>query len=128
MVKDFKSWLKLKSNLDSGINRPGYKSREIWWIHIGLNIGFEENGKGVGYLRPVLILTVFSKELFWGIPLTSKHKIGKYYLPIQFGNNRQSTLLLTHLRSYDSKRLVRKLGELDKSTFELTKRKIIDLI
>lgn len=113
--KDFKGWSKLKVALDDKtFGRPGYKVREIWWMHTGLNVGFEENGKGNTFVRPVLVLAAFSRELFWGIPLTSNHKTGTYYFTFEYSNYK-STAILSQLRAYDSKRLVRKFGEMNKT-------------
>jgi len=33
----------------------GYKKRETWICNIGENIGFEEDGKGNEFTRPVII-------------------------------------------------------------------------
>ena len=35
------------------------------------NIGFEQSGKGDEFLRPVLILKRLTKEMFFGIPLST---------------------------------------------------------
>jgi mRNA interferase MazF len=51
---------------------PLFKERDIWWVSIGVNVGFEEDGKHEKFLRPVLILKKFNKELFLGIPNSDK--------------------------------------------------------
>lgn len=64
-MKDFGGWIKLKEQINEGGNRPpSYKERQIWWMSVGVNIGFEEDGKGTQYSRPVLIVKGFNKELF----------------------------------------------------------------
>lgn len=39
----------------------------------------ETDGKHHSFERPVVVIYKFNKEMFWGIPLTSKEHIGKYY-------------------------------------------------
>src|SRR3546814_21090479 len=77
---------------------------EIWWVHIGKNIGVEENGKGVGYSRPVLVVRRFSDELFWGVALTTKRKSNTYYYPTQV-HGRKGAVIIRQLRAYVAKRL-----------------------
>ena len=39
---------------------------------MGVNIGFEQDGTGSNFDRPVLILKGFNKESFFGVALTGK--------------------------------------------------------
>jgi len=50
---------------------PQIKQREIYWANIGENIGFEQNGKGDNFMRPLLIFKKFSNNIFFGIPLST---------------------------------------------------------
>lgn len=110
-------WMGLKASINDSDNRPnGYKNREIWWMNIGLNVGFEKDGKGDLYTRPVLVLRVFNRQLFWGVPLSSQHKDGKYYYTFEYGKYK-STALLSQMRAFDSKRLLRKFGEIDQEDY-----------
>ena len=62
MYKDYKIWTPIKREINNSNLRPfGCKEREIWICNLGENIGFEEDGKGKDYTRPVLILKVFNK-------------------------------------------------------------------
>ena len=38
--------------------------------HLGANVGFEQDGIGEDFLRPVLILRKFNVYMFWALPLT----------------------------------------------------------
>ena len=49
-------------------------------MNIGKNIGYEQNGKGDEFLRPVVVLRKFSNRYFLGVPLSSKEKGGNYFL------------------------------------------------
>ena len=116
MHKDFDEWNNLKKELDTTHKLPTFREREIWWCSIGLNIGHEENGKSQLFSRPVLILKKFNNHLFLGIPLTTKIKDNKYYLPIIFKEQIQC-LLLSQLRILESKRLTRMKGKLTDDQF-----------
>lgn len=94
-----------------------FHEQEIWWCSIGLNVGREEDGKNELFHRPVIILLKFSSELFWALPVSSKHKQGKYYLSFTFFKRKQ-TALLSQLRVLSSKRLIRCIGKLSDPQYE----------
>ena len=77
--KAFDSWNKVKKLTDSQ-KRPLVKIGEVYWCRVGENVGFEENGKGECFRRPVLVLAKFSREVVFGVPLTSKAKQGSWYV------------------------------------------------
>ncbi|MBP7992105.1 MAG: type II toxin-antitoxin system PemK/MazF family toxin [Candidatus Magasanikbacteria bacterium] len=112
--KDFLSWHLEKSKIENSTFRPLFKERQIWWCSIGLNVGVEEDGKGLDFLRPVLIIKKFNQLMFWGIPISSKNKIGPYYYHFQFG---QDTALLSQLRVYDSRRLYKMMRIVEVADF-----------
>lgn len=55
-MKHFDKWNKLKKTIHQ--NRPEFfvNEREVRYAHLGINVGFEEDGKGGDFKRPVLIL------------------------------------------------------------------------
>ena len=53
--KDFDLWNTQKKITDNSENKKTFHEREIWFIKIGENIGFEQNGKGKDFLRPVIV-------------------------------------------------------------------------
>ena len=54
--KDFDGWIVKKKEYHYRDSLPPkFKERDIWWVSIGVNIGYEEDGKHEKYLRPVLI-------------------------------------------------------------------------
>lgn len=62
IIKKFEMWFPIKSKLDSTDHRPPYfKEGEIWWSHIGENIGIETNGKSDAFTRPVLIFKKYDQ-------------------------------------------------------------------
>ncbi len=104
-----------------------FKEREIWWCSIGLNIGFEENGKGELFNRPVLILKKYGRRVFVGIPISNTKKEGRFYYKLKF-NDQENSLLLTHHKLFDSLRLTQKIGTLDLINFENIRKAVKDLL
>lgn len=126
-IKDYKNWHKLKSLIDSVGLEKYFHEQEIWWCSIGANIGYEVDGKNTKFERPVLVFRKFNKGMFWGIPLTSKIKKGKFYLTFDF-KDRKSTIILSQLRILSSKRLIRKMGSLNDEIFKVVEGMILKLI
>lgn len=69
MKKDFKKWHDKKSQVNEIEVRPFFHEREIWYCTIGANVGFEQDGSGEDFLRPVIVFRKFNSEIFWAIPL-----------------------------------------------------------
>lgn len=116
MEKDFQKWHALKSKIDAEHKSPLFREQEIWWCSLGANVGFEEDGKNELFERPVLILRKFNKELFLGLPMTSKKKEGKYYYPVHLHDIERSAIL-SQIRVLSGKRLIRRLGKLSDKQF-----------
>ena len=56
-IKDFISWLSIKTKIDGLKHSPPlFNEGEIWWCSIGENVGMEISGKGSYFRRPVLII------------------------------------------------------------------------
>lgn len=106
MYDTFSEWHDEKSNIHIKKRRVYFYEREVWWCSIGLNVGDEQNGKGRNFSRPMVILKKFNNNIFWGVPLTSKIKTGKFYTPVDLGDGVQRTALLSQLKLIDGKRLL----------------------
>ena len=104
MNKDFKEWHNQKSDLHENKVRAFFHEREVWFASVGMNIGFEQDGRGDTFLRPVIVLKKFNNEVLWCIPLTRNQKIGKYYYLFSLGSE-VSTAILFQIRLIDCKRL-----------------------
>jgi mRNA interferase MazF len=118
MDKDFDAWNIEKKRIHDRLNPPFYHEREIWWCALGVNVGFEQDGTGANYDRPVLVIRGFNARVFFGVALTGKEKRGRYYAPIGEVEGRAASVVLSQARLLDSKRLVRKMATLDEGTFE----------
>lgn len=117
MTKDFENWHRVKQALDERSNRPTFREREIWWFNIGINIGHEEDGKGLYATRPVLVIRKFNRRLFWGVPLTTQIKEKSHYRRIHF-KDREQCVILSQLRLWDANRLKSKMGQLPHTQFD----------
>ncbi len=126
-LKDFDTWNKKKKVLDSSDVGLYFYEREIWWCSLGLNVGFEQDGKHKNFTRPVLVLKKFSKDVFIGIPLSTSKKVGRYYHKFNFLDE-ESNALLSQIRLLDAKRLVDKLGRIPPETFEEIRSKVKKLL
>ena len=127
MKRDFKKWHKKKNDLDQNEVRVNFHERDVWFGSIGANIGFEWDGKGEEFLRPIVILKKFNNETFWGIPLTTKVKDNQYYFIFEH-NDRKSAANLSQLRLIDAKRLKYQIGSISEKDFMELKKRIISLI
>lgn len=110
IILKFSQWTKLKIKLhiskQSGVY---FRDKEIWWASLGVNIGFEQDGKHENFERPILVLKKFNQYVLWALPLTSKNKVGKYYHQFQY-KGKKFTVILSQLRLISSKRLLRRIG------------------
>lgn len=133
MQKDFKNWHNKKSQIDQIIKRPYFHLREIWFCHIGTNVGFENDGKGADFLRPIVIVRKFNNDIFWGIPLTKSHKKvnaknDKFYYVFSFIDDVKSVAILSQIKLFDAKRLARLVGVMSEEDFTTLTKKLKDLI
>lgn len=117
MRKDFDAWNKEKKKINGYVAAPFYHEREIWWCSLGVNVGFEQDGTGVNYDRPVLIVRGFSPHVFFGVALTGGTREGKYYFPLGEVKGRETSVVLSQVRLIDTKRLLKKMETLDERTF-----------
>jgi len=127
-VKDFDSWNEKKKTVEDKDKVIGIKERDVLFVHMGLNVGYEQNGKGDDFLRPVVVLSVFNRGLFLGLPLTSKDKSGDFFAPIEYirnGSVVQSTAILIQTKSFDTKRVKYKAGYVSKNTFDNIKERVL---
>ena len=126
--KDFDSWNIQKKIIHNLGKNKYYHPRDIWWCSLGTNIGFEQDGTGVKKARPITIISGFSKNVCLIIPLTTSQKNSKYYLKIGKVSNKNASAIISQIRLIDTKRLIKKIGVINKSKFEEIKKAVKDLI
>lgn len=129
MHKDFRKWHVLKGAVQNERPRLYFKEREIWFCHLGENVGYEQDGRGSEFLRPIVIIKKFNNELFWSVPLTKHIKQEHpYYFVFSFRAERQSSAILSQLRLLDARRLKYRAGYISGETFEHLKKQIRRLL
>jgi mRNA interferase MazF len=84
MEKDFDTWNEHKKTANGSEFNLYFYEREVWWCAIGVIVGFEQDGKGEKFARPVLVLKKYSKNVFVGIPLTTAKRESKYHHSFPF--------------------------------------------
>jgi len=126
MNQDFNNWNDKKKQLSGG-NRVYFHKGDVWFASIGKNIGDEEDGKHSTFERPILIVRKFNNNIFLGVPLTSNEvKEGKYYHKlISFSG---SIAILSQVRLFDAKRLVRLMGKIENEELKEIKIKLGKII
>jgi mRNA interferase MazF len=128
MEKDFKDWHKAKKEIHTTFDRHFYHEREVRWCSLGQNIGYEIDGKGIKFARPVLILKGFNKEICLCLPITTKYKQGKYYHELDLKDGLKRHVILSQIRLIDTKRLGKIIGVLDEEQFHKIKKAFISII
>src|SRR3989338_8801063 len=128
MEKDFDNGNEKKKKIHNRVDAPFFHEREIWWCALGINIGFEQNGHGGEYLRPAIVLKGTSRQTCFIVPLTAS--LSKHPLRPSVGvvDGKEARALLSQMRLIDSKRLAKKIGYLDKNTFEQIKKAVKDIL
>jgi len=123
-MKDFDRWNTIKKEIDGYAEemRPYFRAGEIWWVRLGVNVGYEIDGKREGFLRPAIVLKKYNQYSFLAVPLTTSAKPNPYRLPIGILNGRQAFAMLSQLRNIDSKRLVEKIAFIEGDPFDVIKK------
>ena len=115
-MTDFDSWneIKKKINLENNKLERLPKEGEVWMGVVGKNIGYEQDGGGDNFSRPVLIVKKFNNKMFWAVPLSSKQKKFDFYYNFYDPHNNPASVILAQLKLVSVKRLKRKLYDLPK--------------
>ena len=128
MNKQFDKWNNLKKDIHLNSSLIGFSQYEIIFMKIGSNVGFEQDGKGKDFLRPILVYKKFNNHVFLGIPLTSKVKKDKFHFEFEYKKGKQSFAILSQIRLFDIKRAKYKDGKISKDNFVKLQNKLQELI
>jgi len=123
----FDNWNKIKQKVNHKEQILKFRERDIFFMSVGQNIGYETYGKGEEYLRPVLVVRKFNNRTFIGVPLSSKLKKGKYFFDIEF-KNKKNIALLSQFRTFDIKRAKYFVAELSEPSFSHLKESLSRMI
>jgi len=120
-------WNRIKKRL--GSQKPlKFREGEIFFLSVGMNVGYEVYGKKEEFLRPVLVLKKTGRTTFYGIPLTSQSKEGSYYYTFEYKKGKVSTALLHQMRLFDIRRAKYFSGRIKKSDFGKIKESIKEVL
>jgi mRNA interferase MazF len=129
-TKNFDEWNQKKKEIDRLLpvslqhEEKFFYEREIWWAHVGENIGFEMCGKGKLSTRPVVIIKKFSADSAFVIPLSTKVKHNKYVVSLGLVSGKESCANVTQLRLIDMRRCTEKITMCNKASFEMMRKKL----
>jgi len=122
--KDFDKWNEKKKYIDQKEISGGmfFNEREIWWGSLGLNIGYEQDGKNENFERPLLIIRKFNRDIVWVLPLTTIAKNNKFHYKLKSSG---SFVILSQVRLLSTKRLLRLVETINENEFNeiITKTK-----
>lgn len=118
-MKDFNRWNELKKKIETEGNSPDKfpKEGEVWMSSLGRNIGFEQNGSGDSFSRPMLIVKKFNNHMFWAVPLSTKQKKLDFYFNYTDAQNQKVSAILAQMKLTSVKRFKRKLYDIPHDMF-----------
>ena len=91
-------------------------------------MGYEQDGVGKEFHRPVIILRGFSKQVCLIVPLTTSEKTNPYHFSLGKIRDRNSFAIISQIRLIDTRRLVDKVGMLDKEKFVALKKSVKEIL
>lgn len=127
MEKDFDSWNKKKKGLQQVLFAHFVHVREVWWCSLGINLGFEQDGKNSLFERPVLILKKFNKDIVLIIPLTSSRRESMYNINFVH-NGSEFSAIISQIRLISTKRLQRKMYKMDSGIFATIREAVKNML
>jgi len=128
LLKDFDVWNNRKKNIHKNGLGKLYSAREVWWCSLGINIGFEQDGTGKDNERPVLVMKGFSRQVCLIVPLTTSTKKNPYHVAIGKVDGKNAFAIISQIRLVDTKRLINKIGFVDKNLFDKIRKTVKDML
>ena len=115
--KDFDRWNSIKKDIDTTKEPLYFREGDIWWSSIGVNVGFEIDGKKDTFSRPVIVLRKYNKFSFLALPLTTSATQNSWKLPIGNVAGKQAFAVMSQIRNIDSHRLYQKITSMKSEQF-----------
>jgi len=117
LIKIFDNWTILKVRIHLADKKVYPKERQIWWVSLGQNIGTEINGKNERFERPVIVIKKYHNDAYLVLPLSTKSKVGTYYLSFVNKQGETNIMNFSQIRSISTKRFVRMIGKIGSEDF-----------
>ncbi len=126
----FSRWNILKQDFEHYYLQPEKfpKEREVWMSAFGKNIGFEQNGTGSNFLRPVLVVKKFNNQMFWVVPLSTKQKSLDFYFNYTDPGGNNVAAILAQMKLMSNKRFIRNMYEMDQIYFNQVRKRLRRLL
>jgi len=129
MLANYDKWNEIKKQTELNKTNWTIKVREIYWVKIGQNIGYEIYGKDDEFLRPVLVYKKFNRYSFIGIPLSSQNKNNKWYIKINpYNIEKDNYVIISQIRIFSTKRIKSKFGKISNEDFEVIKHNVLEML
>ncbi len=97
-------WNNQKQTIEKIKRKILFETKDIVFLRMGKNIGFEQDGKGEEFLRPVLIYKKFNNHQFIGFAMTSK-KPKEENMKFYYKLKENSYVILSQVKTYSVKRI-----------------------
>jgi len=125
-MEDFDKWNEVKKGIEADNNDPDKfpKEGEVWMSTLGKNLGFEQNGSGDNFSRPILIIKKFNNHMFWAVSLSTKQKNLSFYFNYSDPHAHKVSAILAQMKLVSIKRFKRKLYDIPHELLEDIKRKL----
>lgn len=118
MEKDFDGWHAVKKRTHArDASKIYFREREVWWIHLGVNIGYEQDGKGSQFLRPAVVLKKHNQFTALVVPISRTGKRSRYHTHIGVVGQSEAVALSSQIRVVDVRRLIEPITKLPKDIF-----------
>jgi len=125
MMKKFDEWNKEKKRTDANnAYNPLYHERQIRWCRLGVNVGYEQDGTGKDFSRPVLILKGFSRHVCLVAPLTTSTKDNPYHIDVGVVGGKRASVIISQIRLIDTRRLDTLIETLSKEQYSVVRRAV----
>ena len=125
-IEDYDAWSEIKKKIQLDSNKINFfpKEGEVWMSVVGKNIGYEQNGSGDNFSRPMLVIKKFNNHMFWCVPLSTKQKVLDFYFNFTDIHEQNVSVILAQMKLVSIRRLRRKLYEIPPETFLQIKEKL----
>ena len=108
-------WNEIKKAINDGdeSGRVYFHEGDIWWARVGVNVGYEIDGKHTQFARPVIVLKKYNQFSFLALPLTTAVRANRWRIALGKVAGEDAFAVLSQLRNLDSLRLYQKIGHID---------------
>ena len=128
--KEFDRWNQIKKKINNKIESldPFPKEGMVWICVVGKNVGYEQNGVGMDFARPVLVVKKFNNKMYWVLPLSTKQKEYDFYYNFIDPFGMKGSIILAQLRLISVKRFIRDMYEIDTANFDAIRLRLIEFL